>query len=468
MSQDARDPIVVVGSGPSGLIQALHLARNRGRRVVIVEQQARNGGMFGSVRTPWGLVDQGVHILQETGIAELDQLLFEAIPESQWHIYEGSRKDIAGNFFLGRLDQGSLYPDLRRLDATAHARIVEELTACAAKGAIPMSSARHLGEYFESRFGPLATELVFRPIASKLWNCPLEELSPWAAKVVHLSRVVTHGNEDSLRLKSSPTLDRVLGFPDQLAFPKHLQGSRRRALYPKKFGMTHVVDGLCAALDRHDVERLNGARIEKLEVVNGRVNAIGLTSNDGPRRIPASAVLWTSPPQPLLAILGIRAAEAADAPIPHRIIHLFFDAPPSTGALYWLWSYDPGNSIVRVSNPAAYCPDAGASRVYPVCVEMHSPASASDEAAITRADEELRSTGLVGPGVKRVGASVLPGNRGFFVPTLTNCAASSAQRRAVEDLRLLNLSLSSQDVGSGLFYLADMLVSGKRIIDAMP
>lgn len=427
MSSGESDPVVVVGSGPSGLMQALHLARNCGRRVIVVEQQQRNGGMFVSATTPWGLVDQGVHLLQETGVPEFDELLFEVMPEDQWHIYDGARKDIAGNFFRGRLDQGSLYPDLRRLDAADHARIVSEIMTCAASPPATLSAARTLREYLETRFGPHATELVFRPIAMKFWGHGLEELSPWAAKVVHLSRVVVHDAGETLRLKSDPALDAVLGFPDQLAFPEHLRTNRRRALYPRAFGLSHVVDGLCRALDRHGVERINGAAVSGMEVSNHRVAALGLTLGEAKRRVPASAVLWTSPPQALLPLLGRQVSAATDAPVPHRVAHLFFDAPPATGALYWLWSYDPANALVRVSNPRAYCPEAGRSGAYPVCVEMHVGAVAVDDASvIDRAETELRATGLVPDGARRVGGAVLPGHRGFPVPTIRNCAAIRA------------------------------------------
>lgn len=469
MTSKDSDPVVVVGSGPSGLMQALHLARNCGRRVIVIEQLQRNGGMFVSAKTPWGLVDQGVHLLQETGVPEFDDLLFEALPQDRWHIYDGAQKDIAGNFFRGRLDQGSLYPDLRRLEAADHSRILAELMTCAAGQPASMASAGTLRVYLETRFGPHATETVFRPLAMKFWGHALEDLSPWAAKVVHLSRVVVHDAGETLRLKSDPALDAVLGFPEQMAFPERFRTNRRRALYPRSFGLSHVVDGLCGALDQHGVERINGAAVADLEVANGRVTALGLTLAGSARRIPASAVVWTSAPQTLLPLLGRRVPAAMDAPVPHRVIHLFFDAPPATGALYWLWSYDMANALVRVSNPSAYCPDAGRAGAYPVCVEMHvGTATVDDATAIDRAESELRMAGLVPSGARRIGGAVLPGHRGFPVPTLRNCAAIRAQWQAVEDAQLTNLALSTQDLSTGLFYLADILAASKRIIDALP
>ena len=217
------------------------------------------------------------------------------------------------------------------------------------------------------------------------------------------------------------------------------------------------------------MQLLTSTRIAAAETSHGRISALGLESQAGARRLAVSSVLWTSPPQILLALLGAAPGAEPDAPVPHRIVHLFLDAPPATGPLYWLWSYDPGNSLVRVSNPAAYCPDAAAGGLHPVCVELHVDSAASDDASvIARAEAEMRAARMIPAGARVAGAAVLPGYRGLPVPTLGNCAAMHAQRRALEGLRPANLALSTQDMSSGMFYLADILAASKRILDAVP
>jgi protoporphyrinogen oxidase len=83
-------PIVVVGSGPSGLMQALYLACVRKKKVVVIEQKSTIGGLFNSLETPWGLVDLGVHVLQETGCKTWDDLFEQVLPSNDWYILEGS------------------------------------------------------------------------------------------------------------------------------------------------------------------------------------------------------------------------------------------------------------------------------------------------------------------------------------------------------------------------------------------
>ena len=85
-------PVVVVGSGPSGLMQALFLASVCKRRVLLLEEQPTMGGMFAGIDTPWGVVDQGIHLIQETGAAEWDQLFFEILPPEEWNVFAGVRR----------------------------------------------------------------------------------------------------------------------------------------------------------------------------------------------------------------------------------------------------------------------------------------------------------------------------------------------------------------------------------------
>jgi protoporphyrinogen oxidase len=445
-------PIIVVGSGPSGLMQALYLARTKKRKVLVIEQQPTLGGMFASVMTPWGPVDQGVHILQETGDAAWDELFFEILPRDEWHVFEGVRKDLSGNIFEGRLDHGSIFPDLRRLPREDYLRCVGEMFAGLRSDPPGYADTPNLKAYFEARFGIHATHRVYRPLAEKLWRRPLDQLSPWAAKIVHLPRVVTHDASMTLALKASAPLDAVLGFPEQLNFPVERLSSSRRTLYPRRYGLGHLVAALGARLEALGVELLTSTRIDRLVAAHFAIE--GRT----PKRIEAEAMVWTTPLFDLSAHLGLEAPKLPDAPVPHRTIHLFLDHPPCTGDLYWLWSFDPADSLVRVSNPAAYCPQAAESGIWPLCVEMHvADAAVSDEQAIAQAEAELRLRGMIAPDTRVAGAYALRGGRGFVIPTIANCDALAAQRSDIAGRGIGNLVLSTQDISAGVFYLPEVL-----------
>lgn len=463
-------PVVVVGAGPSGLMQALYLGLRRKRRAIVIEQAPGPGGMFASIETPWGMVDQGVHILQETGTPVWDDLFFEILPRDEWQIFAGVRKDIGGNVFEGKLHAGAMFPDLRSLPREEYVRCVGEMFAGVAPTVPTLGEAPNLARYFEARFGAYAVQRVFEPLARKLWQRPLDQLSPWAAKIVHLSRVVTHPAAQALALKTSPVLDAVVGFPDQLAFPAELLSNHDRTLYPNTYGLRRVVTGLCNALERAGGEVLSSTQIDGFEILNGRVQALHLTgaAGEAPRRLEVDAVLWTSPHFGLLRHLGLTVAELPDPGVPHRMLHLFLDKAPRSGELYWFWSYDPADPVVRVSNPSAYCANAAAAGVYPLCVEMHvaDPAVADDVAA-AEAEKALRTWGVIGSDTAVVGSAVLRAGRSFMLPTVANLDTIASARAAIAGAGIGNLFLSTQDLASGVFYLPEILNASTEQLDTL-
>ncbi len=455
---NTENPVMVVGGGPAGLYQALYLAEVRKQPVILVEQQPTIGGMFVSDETPWGLVDKGVHIQEETGLADIDKLINETLPTEDWHYLEGARKDIAGNYFRGTLNTGAVYPDLRQLPQQDYQQCLDDIMSKAQSHVLNLEDSANLQAYFKSRFGDHATEIIFEPLAQKIWQTSLENLSPWAAKVVHLSRVVAHDHETALSLKQNPALDAVLGFPEQLKVKPEQLSTSRRAMYPKKFGLIHVVNGLEQKLLDRGVKILTNTKLKALHIKANQLSHCTLVDDENELTVAVSALVWTSPMHALLPLLNIKSGPPPDKPIPHRVVHLFLDKPPQTEALYWLWSFDTDNHIVRFSSQAAYCPDAAHQGLYPVCVETHIPDNnLSDEAIFAQVANEVVNTGLVSAKSDIKGQWLNPAFKAFMAPTLGNCKALANAISSIENEKVDNLIFSTANVSSGKFYLRDVL-----------
>lgn len=461
----SKKPYVVVGGGPVGLMLASYLATVRRHEVVVVEQQAQLGGLYSGMQTPWGLIDQGVHIPQETGNPDVDALFFEAMPEEHWHMLTGARRDIAGNVFAGRLDVDSIYPDLRQLPRDDYLRCLAGLMNSASVSHQGFGEARNLKAFLDDRFGAYCTERVFDIIVRKIWRLPADQLSPWAAKIVHLMRVVTHDRETSAALKVSPALDGVIGFPQQLYAPEAVLQSRR-SFYPKKFGLECFVSALTSHLVSARTRLLTSATIAGFE--GNRLDTIQINhlKSGKSERLEAAGVVWASPLPALAKLLGASGTPLPDAPLPHRVLHLFLDRVPETGPLYWLWSYDGEDDFVRVSIPEAYCPDAVRQGVHPICVEMHAPAyDVVDEDMLKMAETQLRMTGLIAPATHVLGGVVHGSNRTYFVPTIGNIDAMITSRKAVETRMPDKLVLATQDLSAGIFFLPDILSAGINMLN---
>jgi hypothetical protein len=64
-----------------------------------------------------------------------------------------------------------------------------------------------------------------------------------------------------------------------------------------------------------------------------------------------------------------------------------------------------------------------------------------------------------------LGGKVHESNRAYFVPTIGNCDAMIAGRKAVEARMPYNLVLATQDLSAGVFYLPDILSAGINILN---
>jgi len=457
-----QKPIIVVGGGPIGLMCALYIKRRKGLPVIIIEHQDKVGGLYASKSTRWGWADQGVHIPQLSGVPELDELFFRSIPFNDWQILSGSRKDIAGNFFRGKLNAGSLYPDLRELPCEQYRACVGELFLNLRVKRSDFKTSLSLQEYLTCRFGSTAAKTVFEPIARKVWRRPLEEMSPWAAKLLHLTRLVTHDSAMSNLLKQSPVLDEIIGFPEQLRVPENTFINSSPALYPKKFGLSHVVEGWVRELIGLGVSILTSTEITSMNDNNNTSLSLQITSggNAIETRIEPSTVLWTSPISQLERLLGVKNTALPDPSIPHRVVHIFTNKPPSTGPLFWFWSFDNDDCFIRISIPHAYCPAVASSQTFQVCIELHLPSILiSDDDVVTMVEHQLRNQGIITKDTQILGHHIQKGNRSYLVPTIKNCNAMRQQRHEITLSLPNNILLANQDIASGVFFMPEILRS---------
>jgi len=291
-------------------------------------------------------------------------------------------------------------------------------------------------------------------------------MTPWAASIVHLKRIVAYGVEETLEMKKAPAFDAVLGFPDQLKVPNQYLSGYSRSFYPKRYGLSHLVKGIESQLDKAGVIVLTSTSIEKLNIDDGKVTSVSINVKNSTTDIEVSAVLWTSPPNILFSLLGLKQLRLPASTIPHRLVYLFLDRPPQSGKLYWFWSFDKNNHLVRVSSPSAYCPQAGINGCYPLCVETHiENPTMSDKNLITQVTHELNQIGVITKETTILGSWVSPHVKSFFVPTKESGKLLSDGLNTINRKKPTNLLLSSQNIGEGVFYLRDVLKTSQSILD---
>jgi len=162
-----RGPVVVLGGGVAGLAAGYYLARG-GFSVTVVERAPVVGGLCGSFQAHGFTLDHGPHKLYSVVPGILDEiraLLGDRLIEHK----KRNRVRLLGRFMDYPLTLGNLMPLLGPVRA---AGLGVSYAAAAAGGLMGGAEPRTYEEYVVRRFGRGVYELVFEPLARKVWGDP--------------------------------------------------------------------------------------------------------------------------------------------------------------------------------------------------------------------------------------------------------------------------------------------------------
>jgi protoporphyrinogen oxidase len=386
-----RDTIVIAGAGMTGMMTALLLKRHHpGKHVIVIESATHGGGNYRPVTyKDGGSFDQGMRMLYETGIAELDGLLHGLLPDSEWHILPGNLKDIAGLFWNNRLQTNSQYIDLRTLNVRELQQCTDEVLA-RVHAPLPPDNA-NAQAYLVSRFGPSVAGYLSAAL-EKLFAQPAHMLDMAATRQPSMDRVILMSSEEVKNGWLDEEFRARIAWPDQLTLPP-VRAFNQSALYPKRFGMQHVIDSLTLRLALEGIECIFGDSINHLIYDSKCINEVHTTHG---RRIGnISSLFWTAG-LPRLAML-LNAMPANIRP-PRRedtiLVHACVPYMPNMGQLYHLYCYEPGFHTFRVTNYTGYCPAAMQPEGAPLCLELWH-LEADDEKVKLIAGSELQRLGII-------------------------------------------------------------------------
>jgi protoporphyrinogen oxidase len=162
-----RGPVVVLGGGVAGLAAGHYLARG-GWPVTVVERNPVVGGLCGSFQSHGFTLDHGPHKLYSVVPGILDEIRGLLGPSLIEHT-KRNRVRLLGRFMDYPLSMGNLLPLLGPVRA---AGLGLSYAAAAARGLVNGSEPRSYEDYVVRRFGRGVYELVFEPLARKVWGDP--------------------------------------------------------------------------------------------------------------------------------------------------------------------------------------------------------------------------------------------------------------------------------------------------------
>jgi protoporphyrinogen oxidase len=383
-----RPPVVVLGGGVAGLAVARYLARD-GWPVTVVERSTALGGLCGSFRSHGFTLDHGPHKLYSVVPGILDEiraLLGDDLIEHK----KRNRIRLLGRYLDYPLSLGNLLPLLGPVRA---ARLGLGYATALLGGAFGRGDPASYEEYVLQRFGRGVYELVFEPLAWKVWGDP-RQLSVDLARARIPSAGATELMLRLLKLKES-TEDVDAPF-----------------FYYPRGGFGAFPERLAAEVRRAGGRILTSCTPRALERANGTVRAVQVETGGRAERIPCATLVSSIPMSALARLLfpGDAHVEAEVAQLRLRdlaLVYLILDQDRLVDD-HWIFFPEKRYPFNRLFEQKSMDPSLGPSGATAVCCDLTCDEgdevwAAPDAELVRRCMDSLVEAGLTTPETLRAG-----------------------------------------------------------------
>ena len=450
---------LIIGSGLTGLMVARFIRKykDNNAEIIIIEKDDQIGGLFSSKKYDHGYFDYGMHVYYDSCVAEIDDLVYEALPESEWHIMSDNKKDVAGIYVNEKLQITTPYVDLRNFPDNKKVSFIGDLFLSTAK--TEKSQKDNAYEEMEKHFGKVITDEVFVSIFEKLYDRHLSKLSDLALRLTAVDRVALFDSSSMQDLMKSELIRSKICYPDQLNLPP-FRTNNQRALYPKKYGMIRMIDGLKKILLDEGVVFHISAFVKELILNNYKIAELTIEKRTKEIKFDnITEVIWTAGIVPLSMILGNQHLDLSFEPSPPSyFMNFLFNKPLNMDKLHYFYCFDKGYRSFRITNYYNYCENALSKRGCPACIEFWlKPGDDTNEnSLIKRALHELNEFGVIDDTYKVLFVKA-ERSVGFPIPSVRNAESLGEIRQRIRDRRISNLISAGVMSEKNLFFISDIL-----------
>jgi protoporphyrinogen oxidase len=349
-----RKRAVVLGGGIGGLAAAYFIGRTGQFDVTVLEQAPVVGGLCASFKRDGFTLDHGAHKMYSVIPGVLDELLalmgdrLITVPKKNRILLRGGLLDYPvrlGN--LGKI-----------LGPIALAKMGLGYALAAAARPFDRSPERSYEDYIVRRFGRAVYDVVFRPLAEKVWGEP-STLHPDMART---------------RLPASSGLDVLLR---AVHLKPELAETNAEFFYYPRLGFGDFPETMRRKIEERGDRVITGAAVTGVELRDGRATAVRATIAGAEQRLECD-VLVSSLPLPLVGrlILGDRdpAFTAAVTGLQFRHLLLVYVEARRPLALEDQWIFVPEEEFVfsRVFEQKQMNPELGPADRTVLCCDFTS------------------------------------------------------------------------------------------------
>jgi protoporphyrinogen oxidase len=376
--------VVILGGGPSGLA-AGHMLSESGSNVLVVERQARVGGLAKTIEHHGFRFDLGGHRFI-TDNKQLETLVREILGGELLVVERSSKILLDGKYYDYPI---SVRNALFRLGLRTSIRIVADYVSEQIRKRFTKTPTVSLEDWVVRHFGRSLFELFFKEYSEKVWGVPCDRIAKeWVAR----------------RIKGLS-----LGVAIKAAFSRtesqRLRTLANQFLYPP-LGIGQICDSLKARIDENG-QVMTDTRVIGINHADNRIQSIIVKDADGVQgyagyefisSIPLTLIVKLLNPQPPAAILQAAASLRFRDLI---VVTVMINRERVTDQT-WMYIPDPTVPFGRIHEPknwsARMAPEGKTHLVVEYfCFKEDAIWTATDAALAQRTVRELSGLGIIEP-----------------------------------------------------------------------
>jgi protoporphyrinogen oxidase len=271
-----KEKIVVLGAGVGGLAAGYFLARTGKYQVTVLEKEQVIGGLCASFEHDGFVLDYGAHKLYSVIPGVLDEVT-ALMGERLLRLPKKNRLFLDGHLVDYPLKLGNL---AKVLGPARFLKLGLGYAVQVVAGIFRRTPPRSYEDYIVRRFGRPTYELVFEPLAEKVWGDPAS-LHPEMART---------------RLPASGGMDLILKL---LSLRKETADTNAESFYYPRTGFGDWPQALAEGIKAHGGDVLTSVEVQSVQMKVGKVIAV-LAAHQGEARQFDADYLVSSLPLPLL------------------------------------------------------------------------------------------------------------------------------------------------------------------------